>query len=241
MPGATTSSSAASGPRAESCRPCARGAGRGSSVTAALRLRGGRSSWSPARTDDGGVAEMTDTRERLRRVLIRAMSHTHGRIYRTSGGRLLGRVAGMPVLLLTTTGRGSGRPRTATLTYFRRRRPRRDRLLRRLRPAARLVAQPPARSPGERADWWDDLEGDGEGGYCRGARPAVAARDRDQPGVRPLPEAHRPTDPDRVADAGEGVISMKWERKPDDPSSLPPCSGAPSQQFPLARCQSREH
>jgi hypothetical protein len=27
-----------------------------------------------------------------------------------------------------------------------------------------LVAQPPARPPGERADWWDNLEGDGEGG-----------------------------------------------------------------------------
>jgi deazaflavin-dependent oxidoreductase (nitroreductase family) len=36
-----------------------------------------------------------------------------------SRGRVLGRVAGMPVLLLTTTGRRSGRPRTATLTYFR--------------------------------------------------------------------------------------------------------------------------
>jgi len=62
---------------------------------------------------------MSTTRERLRRFLIRAMSSTHGRVYRASEGRLLGRLAGMPVLLLTTTGRRSGRPRTAALTYFR--------------------------------------------------------------------------------------------------------------------------
>ena len=62
---------------------------------------------------------MSHTRERLRRFLIRAMSRTHSGLYRASGGRLLGRVAGMPVLLLTTTGRRSGKPRTAALTYFR--------------------------------------------------------------------------------------------------------------------------
>ena len=69
--------------------------------------------------NDEGVAEMTDTRERLRRFLIRAMSRTHAGVYRISRGRLLGRVAGMRVLILTTTGRESGRPRTATLTYLR--------------------------------------------------------------------------------------------------------------------------
>jgi len=62
---------------------------------------------------------MTDTRERIRRFLIRAMSRTHSSVYRMSRGRLLGRVAGMPVLLLTTTGRWSGKPRAAALTYFR--------------------------------------------------------------------------------------------------------------------------
>ena len=62
---------------------------------------------------------MSHTRERLRRFLIRAMSRAHSGVYRATGGRLLGHVAGMPVLLLTTTGRWSGKPRTAALTYFR--------------------------------------------------------------------------------------------------------------------------
>ena len=62
---------------------------------------------------------MSHAREQIRRFLIRAMSRAHGSVYRASGGRLLGRLAGMPVLLLTTTGRGSGKPRTAALTYFR--------------------------------------------------------------------------------------------------------------------------
>jgi deazaflavin-dependent oxidoreductase (nitroreductase family) len=46
------------------------------------------------------------------------MGRSHRALYRLSRGRLLGRVAGMPVLLLTTTGRRSGRPRTTPLTYF---------------------------------------------------------------------------------------------------------------------------
>ena len=65
------------------------------------------------------MADAKTPRERLRRFLIRAMSRIHGGVYRMSRGRLLGRVAGMPVLLVTTTGRKSGKPRTATLTYFR--------------------------------------------------------------------------------------------------------------------------
>jgi len=55
---------------------------------------------------------------KLRPAAIRAMGRSHRVLYRLSGGRLLGRVAGMPVLLLTTTGRRSGRARTTPLTYF---------------------------------------------------------------------------------------------------------------------------
>ena len=47
------------------------------------------------------------------------MSKTHLLVHRLSRGRLLGRVAGMPVLLLTTTGRRSGKARTTPLTFFR--------------------------------------------------------------------------------------------------------------------------
>ena len=46
------------------------------------------------------------------------MVRSHRAVYRLTRGRLLGRVAGMPVLLLTTTGRRSGRARTTPLTYF---------------------------------------------------------------------------------------------------------------------------
>ena len=55
---------------------------------------------------------------RLRPAAIRAMGRLHRGIYRLSRGRVLGKVAGMPVLLLTTTGRRTGRLRTTPLTYF---------------------------------------------------------------------------------------------------------------------------
>ena len=46
------------------------------------------------------------------------MGRAHRAIYRLTRGRVLGRVAGMPVLLLTTIGRRSGRERTTPLTFF---------------------------------------------------------------------------------------------------------------------------
>lgn len=39
-------------------------------------------------------------------------------LYRQSNGRILGTVAGLPVLLLTVAGRVSGLPRTTPLIYF---------------------------------------------------------------------------------------------------------------------------
>lgn len=40
----------------------------------------------------------------------------HRSVFKVSNGRVLGRLAGMPVLILTTTGRRSGEPRATMLT-----------------------------------------------------------------------------------------------------------------------------
>lgn len=42
----------------------------------------------------------------------------HGAIYQKSGGRIGANLAGKPMLLLTTTGRKSGQPRTTPLLYY---------------------------------------------------------------------------------------------------------------------------
>lgn len=65
-----------------------------------------------------GVAAAA-TEPRARRLAIKVLSTAHLLAQRLSHGRLGGRIAGMPVLLLTTTGRRSGRPRTTPLTFFR--------------------------------------------------------------------------------------------------------------------------
>ena len=48
---------------------------------------------------------------------FRVLGRVHGRLYRLTGGKVGGWIAGMPVLLLTTSGRKSGRMRTQPLTY----------------------------------------------------------------------------------------------------------------------------
>lgn len=50
--------------------------------------------------------------------VARVVTGAHRALYRLSGGRVGGRLAGMPVLLLTTRGRTTGRPRTVPLTWF---------------------------------------------------------------------------------------------------------------------------
>lgn len=49
---------------------------------------------------------------------VRILSSVHRLIYGLSRGRLGSRIAGMPVLLLTTVGRRTRRRRTVPLTYF---------------------------------------------------------------------------------------------------------------------------
>jgi deazaflavin-dependent oxidoreductase (nitroreductase family) len=48
--------------------------------------------------------------------LFRIVTGIHEAVFRATNGRLLGRVSGMPVLILTTTGRKSGKKRTTMLT-----------------------------------------------------------------------------------------------------------------------------
>lgn len=54
----------------------------------------------------------------VRRLLFDALVKAHVALYRASGGRLGGQLRkGAPVLLLTTTGRKTGRQRTTPLLY----------------------------------------------------------------------------------------------------------------------------
>ena len=49
---------------------------------------------------------------------MRALFWFHAKVYRLTGGRILGKIRGAPVLLLTTTGRKSGKPRIRPLLYL---------------------------------------------------------------------------------------------------------------------------
>jgi deazaflavin-dependent oxidoreductase (nitroreductase family) len=61
----------------------------------------------------------TPAQERVGSVVIKLMSAANTWIYRVSGGRIGSSFFGAPVMLLTTTGRRSGQPRTAPLLYLR--------------------------------------------------------------------------------------------------------------------------
>jgi deazaflavin-dependent oxidoreductase (nitroreductase family) len=50
---------------------------------------------------------------------FRILGGMHRRVYRLTGGKIGGRIGKLPVLLLTTIGRKSGKPRTQPLAYTR--------------------------------------------------------------------------------------------------------------------------
>ena len=52
------------------------------------------------------------------RLMPRWVTRLHAWVYRRSGGRLLGRMGGQPVLLLQTTGRRSGQTHTTPVQYL---------------------------------------------------------------------------------------------------------------------------
>ncbi len=51
-----------------------------------------------------------------RDLFLKTVTRFHEAVFRSSNGKLLARGAGMPVLMLTTVGRKSGKPRTTMLT-----------------------------------------------------------------------------------------------------------------------------
>lgn len=54
----------------------------------------------------------------MRRSTVRALSAIHAAAYRLTGGRVGGRLVRNDMLLLTTTGRRSGKPHTTPLLYL---------------------------------------------------------------------------------------------------------------------------
>src|SRR5215213_582922 len=61
---------------------------------------------------------MSTVARTARRLLGRLMSGTHAAIYRASDGKVAGRMFNSPLLLLTTTGRKTGKERTTPLMYI---------------------------------------------------------------------------------------------------------------------------
>ena len=53
-----------------------------------------------------------------RRLVAKGITGTHAAVYRATGGKMVGRMFNSPVLLLVTTGRRTGRERTAPLLYL---------------------------------------------------------------------------------------------------------------------------
>jgi deazaflavin-dependent oxidoreductase (nitroreductase family) len=59
----------------------------------------------------------TDLKHKVKDILFAGATTLHRELYRRSGGRIAGKVGKVQMLLLTTTGRKSGQPRTTPLNY----------------------------------------------------------------------------------------------------------------------------
>jgi deazaflavin-dependent oxidoreductase (nitroreductase family) len=95
--------------------------------------------------------------------MARVSKFFHVRIYRLSGGRLMGRWFGMPVLVLETPGRHSAKRRTTTMTY--------------LREGEGFVVLPINAGAAKVPAWWLNLEAAGAGvALVRGERIDVRPR-----------------------------------------------------------------
>ena len=70
-----------------------------------------------------GLATACALATAMRPLIVRLATHylgaLHRVLYRASGGRIGARIWGLPIVLLTTTGRASGRPRTVPLCSLR--------------------------------------------------------------------------------------------------------------------------
>ncbi len=64
------------------------------------------------------VKPLSPMQQKLIKMVLKPASYVNTWLYRTSGGKLGGTAAGAPVMLLITTGRKSGQPRTAPLLYL---------------------------------------------------------------------------------------------------------------------------
>jgi F420H(2)-dependent quinone reductase len=99
-----------------------------------------------------------------RNAMVELFWKVHPRLYRWSGGRIGGSLMGLPVLLLTTTGRKSGRPRTNALMYL----PHRSDFV----VVASVLGEP------QNPFWWRNLEANPDASVLVGrTRYAVRARE----------------------------------------------------------------
>ncbi len=133
----------------------------------------------PAGDKPGGAVSAENAREgakgsTMNPTLMRMVSLVHVFWYQSTGGLIGGSFLGRPMLLLTTTGRQSGRSHTTPLLYVS---DGDDVVLAASnggnRPASRLVAEPPGEPRGGGSDRVKEEESHGGTGGRQRARPPV--------------------------------------------------------------------